>query len=115
MRRRLGDDELRRYADDVMLACVQIGEGDVLSVEGCVDDRELVTRLAEISAPTLVVVGDLDQPDILTLADRLAADIPGARRVVVPGTAHVPNLKRPDQVSELFLEFLDSQSERVIA
>lgn len=78
-------------------------------------DPPASARLAEISAPTLVVVGDLDQPDILALADRVAAEIPGARKVVVPGTAHVPNLERPDQVSELFLEFLDSQSERVIA
>jgi 3-oxoadipate enol-lactonase len=72
-------------------------------------------RLAEVSGPTLVVVGDLDQPDILALADRAAAEIPGARKVVVHGSAHVPNLERPDQVSELLLEFLDSQSERVIA
>jgi 3-oxoadipate enol-lactonase len=78
-------------------------------------DPPASARLGEISAPTLVVVGDLDQPDILVLADRAAAEIPGARKLVVPGTAHVPNLERPDQVSELLLAFLDSQSERVIA
>jgi pimeloyl-ACP methyl ester carboxylesterase len=78
-------------------------------------DPPASARLAEVSAPTLVVVGDLDQPDILALAERTAAEIPGARKVVVGGTAHVPNLERPDQVSEMLLEFLDSQSERVIA
>jgi pimeloyl-ACP methyl ester carboxylesterase len=78
-------------------------------------DPPASARLAEVSATTLVVVGNLDQPDILALAERTAAEIPGARKVVVHGTAHVPNLERPDQVSELLLEFLDSQSERVIA
>jgi pimeloyl-ACP methyl ester carboxylesterase len=78
-------------------------------------DPPVSTRLAEVAAPTLVLVGDLDQPDIVAIAERAAAEIPGARLVVLEGTAHAPSLERPDQLSELLLEFLDSQSERVIA
>jgi pimeloyl-ACP methyl ester carboxylesterase len=78
-------------------------------------DPPASARLAEVSVPTLVLVGDLDQPDIVSTAGRLAAEIPEARHAVIEGTAHVPNLERPGQVSELLLEFLDSQSERVIA
>jgi pimeloyl-ACP methyl ester carboxylesterase len=78
-------------------------------------DPPASARLGEVSAPTLVLVGDLDQPDIASAAGRLAAEIPEARHAVIEGTAHVPNLERPNQVSELLVAFLDSQSERVIA
>jgi pimeloyl-ACP methyl ester carboxylesterase len=78
-------------------------------------DPPASSRLVEVSAPTLVLVGDLDQPDIICAAGRIAAEIPEARHTVIEGTAHVPNLERPDQVSELLRGFLDSQSERVIA
>jgi 3-oxoadipate enol-lactonase len=54
-------------------------------------------RLAEIRVPTLLVVGALDAPFILDAAERLARGIPGARRVVLPGAAHLPTLERPGE------------------
>ena len=78
-------------------------------------DPPASARLGEVRAPTLVVVGELDQPDIVAIAERAAAEIPGAGLVVLEGTAHAPSLERPDQLSNLLSEFLDSQSDRVIA
>ena len=68
--------------------------------------RTGATRLSEISAPTLVLVGDLDRPEMLAIAERLEAEIPNARRETIAGTAHVPSMERPDEFDRLVLEFL---------
>lgn len=54
----------------------------------------LTDRLAEITAPTLVLVGEGDN-DFLVAADELAAGIPGAHRVTIPRAAHQPQLESP--------------------
>lgn len=69
-------------------------------------DPPAVGRLAEVSVPTLVLVGDRDQPDVLAAADVLAAGIPGARSVTISDTAHVPNMERPAEFNRLVLDFL---------
>jgi 3-oxoadipate enol-lactonase len=65
-------------------------------------------RLHEIDAPTLVLVGDADVPDVLERAELLARRIPGARKVVLPDVAHIVNLERPDEFLALVLDFLES-------
>ena len=51
-------------------------------------------RLAALRMPTLVLVGAEDE-GFLAAADELAARIPGARRVTIPGAAHQPQLEAP--------------------
>jgi len=63
-------------------------------------------RLHEIQAPTLVIIGDLDQPDVIQGADLLARSIPGAHKVVMPGTAHIPNLEQPEEFNRIALNFV---------
>ena len=75
-------------------------------------NRQLVERLGEVSAPTLVIVGELDVPDFQLIADVLAENIPGAEKLVVPDTGHVPPLEQPEQVNRLLLDFLDEGSRR---
>jgi pimeloyl-ACP methyl ester carboxylesterase len=78
---------------------------------GLGDERPLeppaVNRLVEIQVPTLVIVGDLDRPEIIEAADLLQKRIPRARRAVIPGTAHLPNLERPQGFNRVVLEFLE--------
>jgi pimeloyl-ACP methyl ester carboxylesterase len=45
-------------------------------------------RLAEIKAPTLVIVGDRDTPGNRMASEQLAKGIPGARSLVVAGADH---------------------------
>jgi pimeloyl-ACP methyl ester carboxylesterase len=71
-------------------------------------DPPAATRLPEIQAPTLVLVGDKDQPRTLAAADLLAKGLPNARKAVMPDTAHLPNMERPDEFSHLVLNFLES-------
>lgn len=63
-------------------------------------------RLALISAPTLVLTGDLDQPDVLDYTDRLSREIPLARREVIPGAAHMVNMEAPEHFNRLVVNFL---------
>ncbi len=69
-------------------------------------DPPAAERLAAISAPTLVVVGSEDVPDIHAIADRLVAGIRGACKAVIDGAGHLPGLERPDELNRLLLEFL---------
>jgi len=55
-----------------------------------------------------VIVGDLDQPAILEVADQLAGGIPGARMEVIPGTAHASNMEKPTEFNRLLLDFLQA-------
>ena len=70
-------------------------------------DPPAAGRLAEIKAPTLVLVGDHDIPDIHRHADALASGIRGARRAVIRDAAHLPNLEHPEEFNRLLLDFLN--------
>lgn len=63
-------------------------------------------RLGEVRARTLVLTGHEDRDDMQTIADRLAAEIPNARRESIAGAAHIPSLERPDEFDRLVLDFL---------
>ena len=69
-------------------------------------DVSAETRLAEVDVPTLVVVGSADVEDIKVMAERLVAEIPGARLATIEGAGHLPSLERPDELNRLLLDFL---------
>jgi 3-oxoadipate enol-lactonase len=62
--------------------------------------------LANITAPTLVVVGRLDVEEILATAARLQTEIPTARLVTVADVGHMISLERPNDFTELVMDFL---------
>jgi pimeloyl-ACP methyl ester carboxylesterase len=64
-------------------------------------------RLPDIQAPTLLIVGNEDQPRVFAAADLLDRELPNVRKVVMPGTAHVPNMERPEEFNRLVLDFLE--------
>jgi 3-oxoadipate enol-lactonase len=66
-----------------------------------------VNRLAEVRVPTLIVVGDMDMPEILEIADVLEQGITGAKKVVIAGTAHHPNMEQPEEFNRVVSEFLN--------
>jgi len=66
-----------------------------------------VSRLSQIRAPTLVLVGEEDRPRPLAAADLLES-LPDARKTVMAGTAHLPNMERPEEFNRLVLDFLRS-------
>ncbi|MEU7432683.1 alpha/beta fold hydrolase [Streptomyces sioyaensis] len=67
-------------------------------------------RLGEIRVPTVVFDGDLDGRDISANAHAIALSVPGARRIRIPGAAHMVNLENTalfDQELHAFLCSLD--------
>lgn len=65
-----------------------------------------INRLGEIRVPTLVVAGNLDTPKTVAAARVLAEGINGARCVFIEGTAHLPNMERPEEFNRHVLSFL---------
>jgi pimeloyl-ACP methyl ester carboxylesterase len=64
------------------------------------------SRLEEVRAPTLVVAGELDQPDFVVIGRHMAERIPDARYELMPGVAHLPPMEAPGAFSRLVLDFL---------
>jgi len=69
-------------------------------------DPPAATRLSEIKAPTLIVLGDYDVSPIITMSDQLKQAIVGARKVVIPGTAHMVPMEKPQEFNKTVLDFL---------
>ncbi len=69
-------------------------------------DPPAIDRLGSVQVPTLVVVGDEDLPHVGVVAGVLESKIPGARKVVIKGAAHLPSLERPDEFNRIARDFL---------
>jgi pimeloyl-ACP methyl ester carboxylesterase len=69
-------------------------------------DPSAISRLGEITSPTLVIVGDQDLPHCMANADLIASKVPGARKAVIEDVAHLPSLERPDEFNRVLLDFL---------
>lgn len=63
-------------------------------------------RLNELTAPTLVIVGESDDAHIARIGERLTTHIAGARKIVISGTAHLPNMEKPEEFNQSVLAFL---------
>ncbi len=59
-----------------------------------VEQQSLVPRLSEIRCASLVLVGEEDR-SFLEPAEVMAAALPGARLVVIPGAGHQPQFEAP--------------------
>ena len=67
----------------------------------------VIDRLPSIRVPTLVIVGDRDQP-FLAPCEYMAKKIPGARLEVIPGAGHSSNLDQPAIFNGVLGNFLQS-------
>lgn len=68
-------------------------------------------RLGAIAAPTLVVVGELDEETPPAYAEALSAGIAGARLAVVPDAGHYTPVEAPDAVARLIGDHLRAVEE----
>ena len=67
-----------------------------------------IERLGEIHVPTLIIVGSADVRTILVIADILEKGIKGAKKVIIPDTAHHLNMEKPAEFNQIVLDFLQS-------
>ena len=65
-------------------------------------------RAADIDVPVLALNGALDSDDHLTMAERLVRTVRDGRTQLVEGTAHYPNMERPDLFDARLTTFLQA-------
>ncbi len=94
---------IRQLAVEMNLIALQY------EIQALGDDQpfmDTVSRLSEIHAPSLIIWGDIDRPHVSLAGEFLAAQIVGAKKHIMTGTAHLPNMERPQEFNEVVLDFL---------
>jgi len=70
------------------------------------EGSQVIDGIAGIQVPTLIIVGDQDQP-FLAPSEYMAKKIPGARLEVIAGAGHSSNLDQPEAFNRVLCDFLD--------
>ena len=70
-------------------------------------DSRVIESLESIRVPTLVVVGQQDEP-FLAATDYMAAKIPNATKVVIPDASHAVNIDQPEAFERAVRSFLST-------
>jgi 2-hydroxy-6-oxonona-2,4-dienedioate hydrolase len=66
-------------------------------------------RLQALTMPTLVIVGALDNPEILRAADVMVEQMPNAQKLILPDSAHTPSMEKPAEFNQAVLNFLSER------
>ena len=94
---RAGDDPL---VTDLMRAAMRAWEGEEqFEREG----EPTFDRLGELSVPTILMVGDMDDPALILSNEEAASRIPGCELIRMPGVDHYPTVRAPRLVTETIL------------
>ncbi len=72
----------------------------------CSDGADTLDHAPAIAAPTLLVCGEQDRVNPPEVSRAVAAAVPGARLVMLPGIGHLPELECPAITASLILEHL---------
>ncbi|MDR7437245.1 MAG: alpha/beta fold hydrolase [Armatimonadota bacterium] len=72
------------------------------------DRPDSTPLLAEITVPTLIVVGADDQATPVASARAMAERIRASRLEVIPDAGHVANIEQPQRFTEVVRDFLDA-------
>lgn len=65
-----------------------------------------IGRLGEVRAPTLIVLGEKDAPDIHEIGRLIHEHVTGSRLVMMPGVGHTLVMERPAEFNTLVDQFL---------
>ncbi|TMD46173.1 MAG: alpha/beta fold hydrolase, partial [Chloroflexi bacterium] len=68
-------------------------------------------RLEQLRVPTLVVLGQRDNVFLREHYEDAARCIPGSQQVVIPVSAHLVQLERPDAVNRAIRRFIDARQQ----
>ncbi len=73
------------------------------------------SRLSEIHAPTLILVGEYDISDVHAHAGAIEEGIPGAERDIIINAGHLIQLEMPDVLIERLSRFVDLQERQSVS
>jgi 3-oxoadipate enol-lactonase len=68
--------------------------------------KKTIELVEKISVPTLIISPDIDFPDFKTISHYLNEKITNSQMVVLPDTAHLLNMEKPDEFNQRVLNFL---------
>jgi len=102
-----GLDALARRSRETQQAVHRSAPGLAHAARGMLaqEGSQVIDGLGGIRVPTLVIVGDQDQPFVAP-SEYMAKKIPGARLEVIPGAGHSSNLDQPETFNRVLREFL---------
>jgi pimeloyl-ACP methyl ester carboxylesterase len=102
-----GLDALARRSAETRQAVHRSAQGLAHAARGMLaqEGSQVIDALGGIRVPTLVIVGDQDQPFVAP-SEYMAKKIPGARLAVIPGAGHSSNLDQPEPFNRVVREFL---------
>jgi pimeloyl-ACP methyl ester carboxylesterase len=72
-------------------------------------DSPALACLGDVAVPTLIITGENDIADVNAHCGAIEAGIPGARRLVLPNSGHLPHFEVPDEFNTAVLAFLTAQ------
>jgi pimeloyl-ACP methyl ester carboxylesterase len=106
-------EDFEDYRKQVVASLRRPGYAKAFSLTTRTDHTPAEARLADVSAPTLVVMGDQDPdfPDPREEADWIAQAL-SAEVVMVPEAGHYPQSQRPEITSEAIVGFLGTVNDR---
>ena len=81
--------------------------GDLMAMA---ERPDSVLLLKQITCPTQIIVGELDQATPPSDAKLMAEHIPGARLAIIPHAAHLANLEQPDTFNQIVAAFASELS-----
>src|SRR5262249_11818221 len=76
------------------------------------DAYRVLELLGKIAVPTLIIAGEHDIADVHAHCGAIEAAIPGARRLILPGSGHLPHFEVPGEFNAAVLGFLSTQPPR---
>ena len=102
-----GLDALTRRSKETQQAVHRSAQGLAHAARGMLaqEGSQVIDGLAGLRVPTLIIVGDQDQPFVAP-SEYMAKKIAGARLSVIPGAGHSSNLDQPEAFNRALREFL---------
>jgi pimeloyl-ACP methyl ester carboxylesterase len=78
---------------------------------GAIAEHNVLDRLRDVGARTLVVTGDADVATPPRFAEEMAAALPNCELRILEGVPHMGYLEQPELFAHTILNFLDDESE----
>jgi pimeloyl-ACP methyl ester carboxylesterase len=108
--------ELKAFAKGCDKAIIRSGFMDTLKTDPRVIYPNLmamrdwpgVDRLDSVSVPTLICAGEHDLPAVSAEAERITAEIPKARKLVIENAAHMLPTEQPEALAKSVSDFLET-------
>jgi pimeloyl-ACP methyl ester carboxylesterase len=83
--------------------------GDLMAMA---ERPDSVLLLTQITCPTQIIVGQLDQGTPVSDAKLMAEHIPGSRLAVIPNAAHLANLEQPQAFTQIVGSFASEHAKK---